>query len=335
MTTNEEGKRDIVVVGLGGTISMQASSGGPGVVPALDVGDLLDGPAGTEHAATVKTVSFRSLPGPHLELADILELAGLLDGLFRQGHRAAVVVQGTDTIEETAFVLDRLHGGEEPIVVTGAMRHPQLPGADGPGNLSAALRVAASDESRGLGCLVVADDEIHAARFVAKAHTSRPGGFVSMPGPIGFVAEDRVRVLTRPVPLDPMPLPSSTAVPGIAHLPAQMGDDGGLVSAAVEAGYRGIVIAAMGAGHVPPTMVQAIAQARGTLPVVIATRTGGGETFRQTYGYAGAEIDLARCGVIRAGWLPPVKAHALLSLLVAAGCSDEEIRSRFAEFGGG
>jgi L-asparaginase len=326
---------DIVVVGLGGTISMRTMPGVEGVVPGIDVRDLLDGDRSHEGPAAVETISFRSLPGPHLGLTDILKLDALLKRRFEKGARAAVVVQGTDTIEESAFLLDRLHHGEEPIVVTGAMRHPGLAGADGPGNLSAALRVAASIDVRGLGCLVVMDDEIHAARFVSKAHASRPGGFASTPGPIGFVAEDRVRILSRPGRLVPVPAGHSAAAPRIACLTVCLGDDGGLVTAAVEAGFDGMVLAAMGAGHVPPAMIEAIARARDSFPILIATRTGGGETLRRTYGYAGAEIDLDRCQVIRAGWLPPAKTHALLSLLVAAGCDEPEIRARFADFGGG
>jgi L-asparaginase len=167
---DRDGRR-VLVIGLGGTIAMS----GPrdAVVPALSASDLVDavpGLAGTGVAVSAR--SFRNLPGSYLGFADLIELAGVVAGELDAGYDGVVVTQGTDTIEESAYCLDLLHGRSEPLVVTGAMRNPTLAGADGPANLLAAIVTAAAPAARDLGCLVVLDDRIHAARRVAKTHST-------------------------------------------------------------------------------------------------------------------------------------------------------------------
>ena len=118
-------------------------------------------------------------------------------GAVRDGAHGVVVTQGTDTMEETAFLVDCLWDDDAPFVFTGAMRNPTLPGADGPANLTAAIRTAAVDAARGRGAMVVFNDEIHAARFVRKTHSTSPAAFRSPDaGPIGHVVEGVPRFLT-------------------------------------------------------------------------------------------------------------------------------------------
>lgn len=133
---------------------------------------------------------FRRLPGASLSFGDLLALADEIDLAVKGGADGVVVTQGTDTIEETAYLLDLVHVADAPVVVTGAMRSATVAGADGPADLLDALRVAASPAARGLGCLVAFAGEIHTARQVRKTHASSITAFTSRPGPVGYLAEE-------------------------------------------------------------------------------------------------------------------------------------------------
>src|SRR5215831_14836636 len=192
----------LAVFGLGGTIAMTQAPDG-GVSPALSAADLLGavpGLSGVE--AELRTVDFRRKPGASLSFTDLFELADAISDAFRNGCTGVVVTQGTDTIEEVAYALDLLLPADAPVVVTGAMRNPTMAGADGPANILAAARVAASRSARGLGCLVVLNDQIHAARWVQKTHTASTAAFASPGhGPLGDVFEGRVHSHRPPAPV--------------------------------------------------------------------------------------------------------------------------------------
>lgn len=240
------------------------------------------------------------------------ELHGGADGI--------VITQGTDTLEETSYALDLLVSAAEPIVVTGAMRNASLPGTDGPANLLAAIRVAASSQARGLGTVVVFNDEIHAARYVRKSHTSSTAAFRSpLTGPVGHVTEDRVRILLRPEGRLHVPVPEQAPDVRVAQVAVSFGDDGRLVEAVPDLGYQGLVLAAFGGGHVPRWMVPVLAQVAARIPVILASRTLAGEGLRATYAYPGSETDLLAHGLIPAMSLAPAHAAVLLRLLLMAG----------------
>ena len=276
--------------------------------------------------------SGRRPPG-ELTVRDLAELASAIESAIDKGASGAVITQGTDTIEETSFALDLLVDRDAPVVVTGAMRNPTLPGADGPANLLSSIQVASSKSARGLGAMVILNDEIHAARFVRKTHTQNPATFRSDPaGPIGWVSEGTTRITLRPEGRHKIKLSGDPLDHPVALLTIALGDEGRLLSAMEAQGYTGLVIEAMGGGHVPSAMVDTLQELAGKMPVVLASRTGSGEVLRSTYGFSGSEIDLLERGLICAGPLDGLKARMLLTLLLASGSTREEISQTFDEW---
>ncbi|MBR1147733.1 asparaginase [Bradyrhizobium sp. AUGA SZCCT0431] len=323
----------IAVFALGGTIATQPGQSA-GLIPTLTGEALVRTVPQLAELARLEVATFRQLPGPDLAFADLEALAAAIENAASEGADGIVVTQGTDTIEETAFVLDRIVASDIPVIVTGAMRSPVAPGADGPANLLAAVRVAASPAARGLGTLVVFDDDIHAARFVTKAHTSRPSAFRSRPsGPLGFVVEQRVRMVAHVNRLPPIGRCAAPQRHRVALVTLGLDDDGALIELAANQGYAGIVIEGYGGGHVSGVAAQAVSRVSPNIPVVIASRTGAGEVLSCTYGFPGSEIDLGKRGAIRAGWLDGIKARILLTLLLRHEAND--IARHFALWGGG
>jgi L-asparaginase len=317
----------VAVLSLGGTIASTRDPGAAqaGVTPRLGAADLVGAVPHLADVAEVEAASFRQTASGDLTMADLVALADEIRSRVDGGCVGVVVTQGTDTIEETSFLLDLLVDAHGTVVVTGAMRNPTLAGPDGPANLLAAVQTAASPSTDGLGCLVVLNDEIHAARFVQKTHTSSPSTFRSVnTGPIGWVVEGRVRVATRPGPVVSVPRPVG-AVPPVALLKVSLGDDGRLVEAVGSLGYAGLVVEGLGGGHVPARMVGALEQLAGRIPVVLASRTGGGEVLRETYGFPGSERDLIARGLIPAGSLDGLKARLLLGVLLAGGADRDGV----------
>lgn len=325
----------VAVFSLGGTIASTHSDGGGaggGVAPRLGARELVEAVPQLREVAELETVAFRQAPSGDLSLQDLVALAGEITQRFDAGASGAVVTQGTDTIEETSFALDLLVRSPRPVVVTGAMRNPTLAGPDGPANLLAAVQVAAAPAAGGLGALVVFNDEIHAARFVRKTHTSSPATFGSpTAGRLGWISEGRPRITFRAAPLPGIPFPVDDDMPSVALLTSTLGDDSRLIAHVEALGYAGLVLEAFGGGHVPSQVVPALADLAERLPVVLASRTGGGELLRETYGFPGSERDLLSRGLIPAGFLDGPKARILLSLLLAAGTDRDGARAAFEQ----
>ena len=321
----------LLVLSLGGTITMMPDASG-GITPTLGAAELIASVPDLAAVARIEASSPFRLASPSLSLANLVDVARRIDLGFRAGFDGAVVIQGTDTIEESAFILDLLVGGDKPVVITGAMRGADAPGADGSANLLSACIVAASAEARGLGALAVLNYDIHAARFVQKSHTALPSAFASpLTGPVGVVAERRARFFMRVERTPLVPILDAPPAP-VALLKWGMGEDGRLLSAIRVLGYEGLVIEGMGAGHVPAEVAPLLGELAEQMPIVLASRAMTGPVFTKTYGYPGAEIDLIGRGLVPAGYLSGLKARLLLSLTLSSARTPSAVGAAFAAY---
>jgi L-asparaginase len=319
----------IALASVGGTITMTPGAAG-GVVPTLTAADLAASVPGLNEHVELRVATLANIPSPSFPIERVWEIAEWGRGEVRDGAAGVILAQGTDTIEETSFLLDLYWDSDAPLVVTGAMRPPRQLSPDGPANLAAACLVAASEQLRGQGAFVVLDDTINLARRVRKTHSWSVGTFASPSlGPVGHVVEGVVRAV-RSV-RTPVTLTAPRDVVYVPLLETHLGDDATTLRSVLYAGAAGVVIGAFGVGHVSARVADAVAAAVSDgVAVVIATRTGAGGTHRDTYGYEGSEMDLVDKGAILAGELDPRKARTLLWAALASRRSVADVRELFA-----
>jgi len=309
----------LLLIATGGTISLQAD--GPGA-PRYEGRELLAlvEPATSGHEVVVEDVGSRR--SGDVTLADMRELAALVAA--RSAEVSGIVItHGTDTLEEVAYALALQAQPTVPVVLTGAMRRASHPGFDGVANLGAAFAAAGCDELAGCGPVVVLNDEIHAARWVAKVHTTSVAAFSSPgAGPIGRITEGRVEPLAQPPAGDHLGLPDALDK-RVELVWGTAGGDGRLIEAAA-AEADGLVIAGFGGGRLSAAMADAAVAAVARLPVVIASRCGAGSTQRSSYHGHGSETQLLAEGLIGAGQLHPLKARLRLAVALALGLDPVE-----------
>jgi L-asparaginase len=308
---------------------MRYDAGAGGAVPALGAEEILEAATGIRSVADLRIEEFGRFPGPHMSVAREWALRNRLAALVADPTIDGVVVtHGTDTLEESAYLATRSIDTEKPIVFTGAMRNASELSWDGPANLADAARVAASSDARGYGTLVVLNGRIFSALDVTKAHTHMLDAFESPGlGPVGVVDDGEV-VFRRMLPRSgPLIAPPSLAEP-VDIVVAFAGADGRLVDCA-RTSARGVVIAALGRGNVPPLMSEAIGRCVSDgVPVVVASRAPRGRVG-QTYGYEGGGRHLARLGAIFTGSRRPQQARIDLMLALGAGLSGEALHAVF------
>ena len=285
--------KKILVLHTGGTISMQADQNG--AVESSPINPMTQVTSPLENIEVV-SVDFFNLPSPHIQIDHMMmiykkirEEASHFDGF--------VITHGTDTLEETAYFLDTMSIPQKPIVMTGAMRSSNELGSDGIYNYRTALRVAADEKSADKGVLVVMNDEIHAAKYVTKTHTTNVSTFQTPThGPLGLVTKREIlffKAADKRVRFD------LQAINGVVPIIKSYADmDTILLDALVEAPISGLVIEALGAGNLPPASISAIKKLiNKQLPVVLVSRCFNG-IAEPVYAYEGGGIQLEELGVL-------------------------------------
>ena len=306
----------IVILTTGGTIAMRADERAGGAIPALAGADLLA--MMPRDRAEIRAEEFSNLPSAHFTLEHIWNLSRRVAALVADDAVDGIVVtHGTDVLEESAYLCDITISTRKPIVFTGAMRTASEIGYDGFANLAAAIQVAASDDARACGVLVVFNDQIHAARAVTKTHTTALDTFQSRElGALGRVDYAGVVIARKPTQREF--IPATRLETNVHLLKITVGDNAGLLEYLIETvGSRGVVIETLGGGRVPPWWLPPIERALtlGTA-IVITSRVDAGRTIDR-YGYAGAHRDLVRLGCWFANGLSGQKARLKLMATLA------------------
>jgi L-asparaginase len=309
------------VLATGGTIA----GGSQGALQAKDLVALLPGLA---DVAELSMEDFSNIGSSRMTPELQFRLAERVRSHFAERSNLAgiVITHGTDSLEETAFLLDLLLPPGPPVVFAAAQRPPRESDTDGPRNLETAIRIAASEETRGLGVLVTLNDEIHAARDVRKTHSVAVNAFASpWAGPIGGLDAGRIYLYYKPARR--LTLESSRVEPRVELVSLYAGSDGSSIRHALESGARGVVVEVFGRGNLPPSVMDAVIEARRrSVAVVFTTRTGGGRVELSE--------DARRAGVLSGEDLDGLKARLVLVAALGDEPSLDTLRSYFRALAG-
>jgi L-asparaginase len=321
--------KKVAVVFNGGTISMTVDERIKAAVPTLTGEEIMAMVTGIEKFADIESYTFSNLPGPHMTPDIMLELSKYVQNLInRKDVEGVVVTHGTDSLEETAYLLDLTINTPKPIVFTGSMRSSSELGYDGPSNLAASICTVISEESKDRGVMVCFNGELNSASEVTKANTMSLNAFKTPNfGPIGIV--DNNEVLFYRSRIKKQNIPTNEITAKVDLITCAAGQDSSLIDFCLDRGDSGIVIEAMGRGNVPPEMVPGIEKAvKRNAAVVIVSRCFEGRVFA-SYGYPGGGKDLRKLGVIFGDNLPGQKARIKLLLALSKTNDIEKVREIF------
>ncbi|HDB2202545.1 TPA: asparaginase [Staphylococcus aureus] len=319
--------KHLLVIHTGGTISMSQDQSNK--VVTNDINPISMHQDVINQYAQIDELNPFNVPSPHMTIQHIKQLKDIiLEAVTNKYYDGFVITHGTDTLEETAFLLDLILGIEQPVVITGAMRSSNEIGSDGLYNYISAIRVASDEKARHKGVMVVFNDEIHTARNVTKTHTSNTNTFQSPNhGPLGVLTKDRVQF--HHMPYRQQALENVNDKLNVPLVKAYMGMPGDIFSFYSREGIDGMVIEALGQGNIPPSALEGIQQLVSlNIPIVLVSRSFNG-IVSPTYAYDGGGYQLAQQGFIFSNGLNGPKARLKLLVALSNNLDKAEIKSYF------
>ncbi|MFH6458753.1 asparaginase [Staphylococcus aureus] len=319
--------KHLLVIHTGGTISMSQDQSNK--VVTNDINPISMHQDVINQYAQIDELNPFNVPSPHMTIQHVKQLKDIiLEAVTNKYYDGFVITHGTDTLEETAFLLDLILGIEQPVVITGAMRSSNEIGSDGLYNYISAIRVASDEKARHKGVMVVFNDEIHTARNVTKTHTSNTNTFQSPNhGPLGVLTKDRVQF--HHMPYRQQALENVNDKLNVPLVKAYMGMPGDIFSFYSREGIDGMVIEALGQGNIPPSALEGIQQLVSlNIPIVLVSRSFNG-IVSPTYAYDGGGYQLAQQGFIFSNGLNGPKARLKLLVALSNNIDKAEIKSYF------
>ncbi|EJX1703671.1 asparaginase [Staphylococcus aureus] len=319
--------KHLLVIHTGGTISMSQDQSNK--VVTNDINPISMHQDVINQYAQIDELNPFNVPSPHMTIQHVKQLKDIiLEAVTNKYYDGFVITHGTDTLEETAFLLDLILGIEQPVVITGAMRSSNEIGSDGLYNYISAIRVASDEKARHKDVMVVFNDEIHTARNVTKTHTSNTNTFQSPNhGPLGVLTKDRVQF--HHMPYRQQALENVNEKLNVPLVKAYMGMPGDIFSFYSREGIDGMVIEALGQGNIPPSALEGIQQLVSlNIPIVLVSRSFNG-IVSPTYAYDGGGYQLAQQGFIFSNGLNGPKARLKLLVALSNNLDKAEIKSYF------
>lgn len=313
--------KKILVLHTGGTISMQADHTGAVTTnsdnPMNHVSVPLEG-------IQVTAIDFLNIPSPHMTPTHMLKLYHKIKA---EAHNfdGVVITHGTDTLEETAYFLDTMELAPIPIVLTGAMRSSNELGSDGVYNYLTALRVAADEKSYNKGVLVVMNDEIHAAKYVTKTHTTNVSTFQTPThGPLGLVMKKEVLYFKTAEPRVRFHLDRISGL--VPIIPTYAGMKTELLDMLDKEKLDGLIIEAFGAGNIPKETAEKLNEfLKAGIPIALVSRCFNG-IAEPVYAYQGGGVQLQQSGIFFVKELNAPKARLKLLIALNAGLKGPELK---------
>ena len=323
--------KNILIVFTGGTFSMKIDEKTGGAVPHFHGNELLGKIPEAVKLANISLYEYGMFPGPHMTPERMFDLSKKINEFLSDEKIDGIIItHGTDTLEETAYLLDLTLKTEKPVVLIGAMKTSTEPDWDGPRNLLDAIHICNNQNSRGLGVLVCLNGEINAASEVTKTHTEHVETFHSLDfGALGFVDKGKVWFNRMPRKLET--IQTKKINPNVDLLKAYAGMDDRFFKFSVDKGVDGLVVEAMGVGNVPPEAFEGIKYAvEKGIPVVLVSRCPSGETL-DIYSYPGAGKWLRKLGVIFTDYLNGQKARIKLIVCLGRTTDHKELQKLFED----